>query len=838
MSPQAVFTCPPCSVRLPQQGTEPPRRLTYCSITAPKQKLHGFCEIPSSSLRKEKEFQTFSAEIQDASSAIIHLELLSSDEEDAEPISNKLLAIHRDGEIRCFSDNLHLEEWKMHVNSGPGGISVEFAQLVTLEEAQKSLLRNREDIIALLGDITEMQGVHIMLLVTRASQMASKQDSTTSSLRIIRVGASKGTHIPIVELASITLPEVEGLSSENFGYSWHGASGSLLQHTSKTLSIHDLNGSVPRLRNHLKLRGDSFTSCLRLSPSTVALSREESIFIVDTKYQSLQARCLLEISSNHFSEAEQHKSHKNNTRNDFRLTSYFPHLDLVTALRGRELVAIQLANLKQYESGSRKRKRDSLLINALGRAFSSKDKLCHDAVSSSDLPKALGKFLPSCRSLAGWTKQKEVLDKLLRQEDFNAFERIMAAELGIAKRGTASSSKGHFGDSFHPSERQSVDFDKIYYVLTKVFSVEKHHESSTHNRTATKLKILWFPLRICRWLISQGHFSPSQVEAALKLYDSLSPDESLKVGEYTQAIIEWDKTLQTIQLILKSPVSLEIKEIAHCLSHLLRVANSGEKNDKIKLLTNNDILAVDRPVQKLQKTIAIDSVSPLQEIDRRSAVYDLLDSILIRLNAHARSTICQALRAELSSLELRSLANLLRLKLAQGQWLSSYVETTQNESNDESPKNDQITTIATILSCVIDGLGTGGWILGASVMEDLTETADTIAYMKAEISAALEGIEEATSLKGMLGEILLFDKNSRSQNQNLLPMDQFVSQARSSTANVSESRETLPFGLRVTHIAPEKRVGAGGEIVKRSKRDIEMLKSQIVGKYSFDRISI
>lgn len=836
MSPQSIFTCPPCSLRLRRQEREPPQRLTYCSFNTPKQRLQCFSELSSSSLGRGKEIHTFSAEVQNAKSPITHLEFLAGDEEDGVPTQNRLLAIHSDGEIRCFSQNLQCEEWRTKIKSGFGGVKVEFAFSVCLEEAQQSLLRNREDILAMLGDVNDMKNVHIMLLVTRSSQLATKENHAPLSLRIIHVAASKGSRGPVTELMSFTLPEMDDLSSKNIKYFWDGASGSLLQSTPTTLSVHDLSGSVPHLKHHMKLGRHTFASCLRLSSSTVILTRDETISIIDLQYHSLQAQHFLELSPKHLSRAEKHKL-KKNAKNDLRLTSYFAPLNLVTALRGRELVAIQLSRLNQCDSGSRKRKRESLLINSIGRAFPSIDEDRPESVSSSGLPKSLGTFLPSCPLLDGWKKQEAVLDKLLAQEDFDGFESIMAAELGIEERGAESTRNGALVDTDQRFQMRSVNLCKVYYVLAKIFSSEKHQRPIAEFSPASKLKISWFPRKICCWLIGEGFFSPYQVEAALKIYGLLPPDEVLKYGEYTQAIAEWDKTLETIQLIFQSPVTLDVNEVAHCLSLLVRVASAGEK-DNMKLLTNGDLPAISRPEQGSQPIVAMDSVLSLQGSHRGSSVHTLLSPILIRLNSFPRSKVSQALKAELSSMELRSLADLLRVEMAQGHWLSSYVETNQNYPSDEHANNGQIGTIAMLLNCVVDSLGTGGWVLGASITEDLAKSADTIAYMKAEISAALEGMEEATYLKGMLGEILLFDKNSRRKTQNLLPMDQFVSQARSSIANNLDVGDSLPLGLRNTHATPIQKVGAGGEILKRSRRDVGNLKSQMVGKHTFDRITI
>ena len=790
--------------------------------------MQCFSEISSPSLGQEREFQTFLAEIEDAESPIFHLELLAANQRSKEPDKNKLLAVHTDGEIRCFSQDLRAEEWKTKIHSTSGGVSVEFAAVISLEEAQQALLKNREDILALLGDSTGAKFTPIMLLVTRSPQMASEKAGTALNFRIIQVVTSAGARLPIVELASFTLPEVDGLRSKELKYSWHGVSGSLLQSTATALSVHDLTGSLPQLRHHLQSKDNNFASCLRLSSSTVALTCEGSISIMDIQYHSLRARFYLEPSSQSMLMSENNKLRKN-IRNDLRLTSYVAHLDLVTALRGRELVAVQISSLKQSLSGSRKRKRDSLLVDSLGRAFSSKDSNFSEPASFSGLPKSLGPLLPSYWSLHGWTKKKKVLDELFAQKDINEFERTMVTELGIVETGIHDNI---LGGADHSPDIHSANLCKIYYFLAKVFSMGKEQIATIENNSASTLSISWFSGKICHWLISEGLFSPNQVETAMKIYGSLPADQSLKFGDYIQAIAGWDNTLDLLERILRSPVPLETNEIAHCLSQLIKISDLGGKRNNVKLITNRE------SEQEMQETVMKDAASSIQQLNQGSSYHKILDSILIRLNTHAKSKVSQALRAELSYLELRSLVDLLRIQLANGRWLSSFVEMDQDATSEECSQNGQINNIAILLNCAIDSLGTGGWVLGASMIEEFAETADTIAYMKAEISAALEGIEEAISLKGMLGEILLFDDKSRRGHQNHVSRDQFCSQARSAMTDISNAGEILPLGFRVIHDVPTTKVGRGGEIQPRSARDIARLKSHMVGKYSFDRIII
>ena len=126
--------------------------------------------------------------------------------------------------------------------------------------------------------------------------------------------------------------------------------------------------------------------------------------------------------------------------------------------------------------------------------------------------------------------------------------------------------------------------------------------------------------------------------------------------------------------------------------------------------------------------------------------------------------------------------------------------------------------------------------------EDPNETADTISYMKAEISAALEGIEEATYLRGILGEMLLCGKEALQQGERKMigkAQDHGPIKPLTIALHDEGQERILPLGLHPTTPAISKtRIAAGGEVVERTARDIGRLKSRMVGKYSFERIVI
>jgi len=182
------------------------------------------------------------------------------------------------------------------------------------------------------------------------------------------------------------------------------------------------------------------------------------------------------------------------------------------------------------------------------------------------------------------------------------------------------------------------------------------------------------------------------------------------------------------------------------------------------------------------------------------------------------------------------------MSLARAGWLTPYTESLPSPSPDPSDQNIQISTISKLLNCLLDAIGSTGWLLGSSIGDEISESADTIVYMKAEISAALESVEEATYLRGILGEVLLY-ASSYSTSQIKREGDK-AGQGQRTITTIPPADEkaglasALPLGLKASQGVGMTKVGAGGELIQRSKRDVGRLKDRKVPKYSFERILI
>lgn len=711
--------------------------------------------------------------------------------------------MHQDGETRCLSHDLKVEDWKTKAISG----HVEHALVLSIEQAAQSVLKDREDVLAKLGHDTDLTNTPLLFLVTRASTTPTE----SKTFLCVRIFYIKNTLQPLQELLSLTLPEPTHPETTRFEYSWHCSSGSLFQYTSSFYAVYSLSGLVPQLSHHLPFGSRKPLSCLRMSPSLVALNTPGFVSILDIRYSSIQAEQKLESSP----------------KRKARLLSYFAPLDVIVAMQGRKLLAFQVSTTGELQNGSQKRKRGGLLIDSIGHGSFFEKK---SFVFVKSAPRPLGAQLSNPRE--GWDRVKSRLDTLLLEKNLEEFECVMADQFGIGKV-KDENLKAH--RSVDPAGGTLADLRKVHYLLKSLFSIEQTRKSGSRDAVIWKLKISWFPESLCHFLIRRGLFSVEHIETSLKKSGALPATESMKSGSFTQAIVDFDPSLITLQFILSSPVVLESEEIAHVLRHSMGVLNQPQSVDRTRLLMSANGNDLDQGLLAAGEDIPMDL--PTQD---GKFTHALLESVLSRLNTISAYKLTRALKSELSTQELRSFLDLLRIELARGRWLSPYVEDRLEPAEDAQTDNNQVCVIANLLNCAIDSLGAGGWIYGASI--DPSETADTIAFMKAEISAALGGIEEATYLKGMLGEILLYGKTAPSaraeRHSTFRPIQPPLQIQSIFMAEAGLERSVLPFGFKTEErILPTKAV-AGGELVDRSKRDISRLRSRIVGKYTFDRITI
>ena len=819
-----------------EKGVRNPRRLTYCSAKSEKPKLRFFEQ------KSDRDYNVLSStlDVRQSTKNIVHLDTVSSESNLSEASSTVLLAVHEDGEISCYTKTLDKEIWTARAipeDQLTASTRVEYACVISIAEAQKALMKGREDLLESLGNSDNPDAGMLLLLFT-----SSERDKPLV-FRLLKLivspldphKPSAREQKPLQDILSVPILGSSEPGTKGSQIFFHAASAILYQSTPKALVIYDLSGCTPRVGQTSSIRNGKVNSCVRISNFLVSVASNKSISVLDLRYKSYQGQLSswsqfkkLHLSS----ETKKDIQTQGVSQDPLLLLSYNASLDVVVALQGRELQAFQLVTTIITSDGSRKRKRDGLLIDSLGRgAAASKRRLLPPKSSNGSPYKGLSLVTGHVDDL--WKKQKVVVDDCLAKGNMRELERLLFSD----------AEKTHnTADATRDCTRTKSHSHKVDYVISKTLEVEDDEFAAMKKGGASrKLKVAESIKSIPRWMFSRGCLSDHQVERALKHEQRISVSDHIKTGSVVQALAQWDLSLRTLVAYVKGPSPLTTNETVHVLRYAVTNSAPLGSSQSMKLLTYGD-----EPMNVNADESTIHNLAPKNDKNPLNLRGDS-DNVTERIFEHATKRlyscpsleVSSALRLVLSTSEIRLLVNMLRIQLAQNGWLTPYVEEGCFAGSQAHQKgsqiNSQILVIAHLLSCAVDSIGTGGWVMGSPIADELIETAETIAYMKAEISAALEGIEEATYLKGMLGEMLLCGKSFRNSH----PQKSKGERKRSTIVSLGDDEaSTLPLGLKLQQDISKYKVGAGGELLKRSARDIGRLKSRMVPKYSFERIII
>ncbi|KAL8687265.1 MAG: hypothetical protein Q9218_006512 [Villophora microphyllina] len=830
VSPATIFTSPPCSIKLNKNGSREVQRFTYCSVLNPKPKLLRFSEEIQAVTGLGGQLKSLSIDLPVNGQSLIHIEPLATQSETDESLTIEVLCVYENGEIYCYDEALTCQRWNTHMpvdhgNEAPPKMSVLQVFSTSIEQAKATILKEHEDLLNTLDSRTNGCASQLLLLLTRSTPASSADNLGRLALQVLAVKNTEALNLTssslhehhLNKLISLMIPEPDHAVGERASFRLHTSSGTLYQGLINTLWIYDLGSLVPRLAQTLKDPSvKTGLSYVRVSPGYIAISSGKSIVLIDSRYSSFQAKYDLPKPKKFRSPAAHGVKSESNTAGaaDAQLISFHSPSGSAVVLSGRTLMAVDLSKSTTRKLLSRKRKEGGLLIDSVGRGSLTAEEQRLPQKRIKTLPQALGHYINPCEKDETWKNTKTTLNGFLDKGRTSDFDRIVASTF-----------------SKNDAALPHITEYKLDYLFGKMFS----SKATVHWKDGCvvyELGVRLLPEQTWNYMLQEGLVTAERIEASLKRQELMSGNSLLKEAGLIRALADWDPTLTVLSSLLQSPCLIKINEVCYAMkvaiASFAKLAIPGEQ----KLLTNRSEPIVSNPDPMDEtETSNVGSDGGVTQITGHNERFQLLfDKIIARCDACPPSLVTKALKSELSKSELRNVIDLLRMKLAQNGWLSPYTDNGYTPDPPRRHNDNQVSMIGKLLNCAVDSLGTGGWLLNNSVADDSAEAKETISYMKAEISAALEGIEEATYLQGMLGEILMCGKSALHSSTSRPPL-----------AGVDwedQERIPLPLGLKLDQGITMTKVGAGGELQRRSRRDIGKLKSRKVPKYSFERIRI
>ncbi|KAG0648802.1 Uncharacterized protein D0Z07_4721 [Hyphodiscus hymeniophilus] len=849
LPPQTSFTCAPASLRTKISKAKIERR-TYVSTTGSQAQITLFAEIVEG---LSHDVSTITQKLGDSKSPIkfmgtVTASRASTSTED----SSDLLIVKEDGEVICFDGETLQERWSspgtalyQDVTASTPEFIVEFSHLTNAHAASQGILKGRQDVFSLFPQDISEDGFNpdILSIITRSSN-----SRTLHLVTLPRRSAkhSHGTKHSIESLLAVNLPSSKNFSTKA-SFSLQVSTGVLTQLSKGRLTTFDLSNTLPK--EIAQIRSPGAHSFLRLSSTSIIVSSNNSLHLYNPKFQSLLASTQVDSTRNDDTlKRKRMDTEETNgpSTHTCCLVSYFPKLGTAVGILNNELVGIQI------ESQGRGRAA-GLLIDSLGCAIPGQTRSGQAENKKETGLSTMQSYLPSSfgERDEAWDDTVKLLEEAFIHGNTDEFDSMLAGKIGSRPEETAIDKQLVNGSS--PSRPQlpqsSTDIDRrwIMYALGKIFTWTRKDDTNEY-----RLSILFYPHNTIAWLLRTGNITVSNIEAALRQEIRSSPFDALPSGELVNALVEADQELDLLHTLLANNF-LGAAELLSAIRHLMEsLGLLGDESQAMqKLLTDADDSGlmngdVDEQVKELEAQVEEELEMAEYQLGPGSGVRgEALSLALSKLYTCPTSSIVYALQTTFSIQDVVALIYLLRYELARGAWTTRYLDIEQSDIIDEDADipDNSIVLISSLLNNCVDAVGAGGWLSGEArlISGDPFEAEELISSLKLEISAALEGIEEVVYLRGLTSEMIRY--GGAVQGGVQAPDPNLAGGKKRKTKPVlipstEQDMKTLPLGLKADQQISLLKVGAGGEIHERTRRDIGHLKSQKVGKYSLERIII
>jgi hypothetical protein len=380
-----------------------------------------------------------------------------------------------------------------------------------------------------------------------------------------------------------------------------------------------------------------------------------------------------------------------------------------------------------------------------------------------------------------------------------------------------------------------VDRRWVLYAIGRTFSIS----TTEAPESRPKLQLILPDTNVTSYLVVAGHLTLSNLKAAFRdEFDVEALDGKAIVEDLLTSLTDADPSMTLVLNYLQATQlsELELLLAIRALMLNLDLIPDPKKPASNKLLKNeahDGVENYEMDLDDLERDIAITEYYLGDDSSSRSRGLTLAFTKLWRLPA---ITTVKAIRATLKTEEILSLIYTLRVELVRGAWTSLYIDPTSFDSEGNDPPPDGvITLISDLLGRCLDAVGAGGWLLNDAISSNKSETGDLLTALKLEVTAALEGLEEAVYLNGIVGEAVGFGLASQKGGAG-----RQVWNANKPVPMQMEGRESrlLPLGLKTKQMPTKSKIVSGGEVVQRSTRETGHLISQKVEAYSLEKLAI
>ncbi|KAH7244068.1 uncharacterized protein BKA55DRAFT_74669 [Fusarium redolens] len=830
--PQESFTCAPYSVRIRRAGTNDVSRYTYISTRdSTGQKITLFKDVVH---QDGKTTSTTTASPVLKTSAVRYLTCSSSVLETSS--TGDVIAVCENGEFISLSSETLAIQWTSPSKSALQdaiatqieNFEVDYVTSGTLTEFSEGIFKDKPEIFSALPK-TPASEPELVAFVSKT--LSQGQESRHLVVLAVAAGSSTTSDIQKLsplEIAPIGTPSPRGADKSTYQIDVQAAL--LMQLQQGALNIYDLTTPVPKLKSLVHM--ENAVSFARLSRPFVLSCSLESIGLYNHQYRSIHANAPLDLSEV-LEEDEKPQS--------CQLISYLRSQELAVALVDNVLVSIQIEPPKSHG----KRRKQGLLIDSIGRGTATE--IPAKKAKTDKLSADFSKYVPGSMTEQYMNKLRnelEVADGHLTKGDLGEWEGLLRKRFRVGLRTTSDSTDAKEKDAQELPEWEwltggnsyaVVDRRWVLYAIGRTFSIS----TTEAPESRPKLQLILPDTNVTSYLVVAGHLTLSNLKAAFREeLDAEALDSKTIVEDLLASLTDADPSMTLVLNYLQATQlgELELLLAIRALMLNLDLIPDPKKPANNKLLkdeAHDGAENYEMDLDDLERDIAITEYYLGDDSSSRSRGLTLAFAKLWRLPA---ITTVKAIRATLKTEEILSLIYTLRVELVRGAWTSLYIDPTSFDSEGNDPPPDGvITLISDLLGRCIDAVGAGGWLLNDAISSDKSETGDLLTALKLEVTAALEGLEEAVYLNGIVGEAVRFGLASQKSGAGRQPWN--TNNPVPMKLEGQESR-MLPLGLKTKQLPTRSKVVSGGEVVQRSTRETGHLISRKVEAYSLEKLAI
>ncbi|CAJ0540199.1 Ff.00g074310.m01.CDS01 [Fusarium sp. VM40] len=832
--PQESFTCAPYSVRIRRSGSNDVSRYTYIATRdSTGQKISLFKDVVH---QDGKTTSTTIASPVLKTSPIRYVTCNSSVSETSNV--GDVIVVCQNGEFISLSAETLAILWTSSSKSALQdaiatqieSFEVDYITSGTLTEFSEGIFKDKPEIFSALPKTPDSEPELVALVSKTLSQ---GQESRHSVVLAVASGISSASSdiqkLSPLEIVPIGTPSPRG--AETAVYQIDVQAALLMQLRQGSLSIYDLTTPVPKLKSVVQM--ENAVSFARLSRPFVLSCSLESIGLYNHQYRSIHANASLDLSEV-LTESEKPQS--------CQLISYLRSQELVVALVDNVLVSIQIEPPKSHG----KRRKQGLLIDSIGRGTATE--IPAKKAKTDKLSAEFSKYVPGSMTEQYMTKLRselDIADGHLAKGDLGEWEGLLRRRFRVGLRSAADATDAkEEKDSQELPEWEwlsggasyaMVDRRWVLYAIGRTFSIS----TTEAPESRPKLQLILPDTNVTSYLVVAGHLTLSNLKAAFRdEFDVEALDGKAIVEDLLTSLTDADPSMTLVLNYLQATQlsELELLLAIRALMLNLDLIPDPKKPASNKLLKNeahDGVENYEMDLDDLERDIAITEYYLGDDSSSRSRGLTLAFTKLWRLPA---ITTVKAIRATLKTEEILSLIYTLRVELVRGAWTSLYIDPTSFDSEGNDPPPDGvITLISDLLGRCLDAVGAGGWLLNDAISSNKSETGDLLTALKLEVTAALEGLEEAVYLNGIVGEAVGFGLASQKGGAG-----RQVWNANKPVPMQMEGRESrlLPLGLKTKQMPTKSKIVSGGEVVQRSTRETGHLISQKVEAYSLEKLAI